>query len=636
MGQSQSAEPPREVPIDHLSHQLALRFASKCYTHLEITHFKDNFKTLADHVDGIEYWKEDTLSKFLCIPELLRAGPVIYQICTYLGAFPFPSLAPCILTREAMLKVITLMTGRYKKVLKRGNRDKIRLLFRSMAVFDRRASVASPSEKPSMKEIIDEQKPEDMREEDAVLNEGRSAAPGYAIDQPSNDDEEEDDDDLVLAALDSLDAIEVFKHDQKADRKINHAVIPVENFKRFIMSLLFFAGVDAQSPLSAYGNGLDELKVTGLEEAASAIVAAFDPDPEHQGIRYSNFVNVLSTSIPNLFESLNGLFEHFMFSKNIDLSKHKGEVPSAAVIPNILSSPIYRSPEETAPTVFTPTVLAQLSTSLLLSPAGSTPVDVYASRAKFNQLYSTATHGTSLSSFGRQILSWQSSTLLLISGSTSTSPSKPILLAAYLPQPWRDSSNAHSALPLTSTDPSAPQPCLLQLLPRHAVFPANPYSHSPSSPPSYFSSRTGISLGCVIPTSSRTGTPTPPIAAGPVSLLIDTDLSVATFIHDTDAGAGTFNIDPHLASAESKSKPHATKRDFDIDALEVWGLSFPSPGEGDDEMTKQKKRLAWEEAEAARRRGVNFGGDKDGARALLEMAGLVGEKAGMGRSGGSI
>jgi hypothetical protein len=33
---------------------------------------------------------------------------------------------------------------------------------------------------------------------------------------------------------------------------------------------------------------------------------------------------------------------------------------------------------------------------------------------------------------------------------------------------------------------------------------------------------------------------------------------------------------------------------------------------------------------------VNFGGDKEGARALLEMAGLVGEHAGGGRSGGSV
>lgn len=79
------------------------------------------------------------------------------------------------------------------------------------------------------------------------------------------------------------------------------------------------------------------------------------------------------------------------------------------------------------------------------------------------------------------------------------------------------------------------------------------------------------------------------------------------------------------------------KTSFEIDTLEVWGITTTPEGGEDDEVTKQKKRLEWEEAEAARRAGVNFGGDKDGARALLEMAGLVGDRSGsVGRSGGSV
>ena len=639
MGQSQSAQQRREIPIEQLSHELALRFASKCYSHLEIAHFKDNFKSLADHVDDVEFWKEDTLCRFLSLPESLRAGSVLYQICTYLGAFPFPSLAPCILTREAMVKIVTIMTGRYKKVLKKGNRDKIKLLFRSMAVFDRRASVTSPTGKPNMKEIINEQKPDSILEEEAVSKVADSHASGFAIDQPANDDEEEDDDDLALAALDSLDAIEVFKQDQKIDRKINHALIPVENLKRLIVLLLLFGGIEPQSPLSAYGDDLNGSQVKALEDAASAIIAAFDPDTEHNGIRYNNFVNVLSTTIPDLFDSLNNLFEHFMFSKNIDLSKHKGAVPSSTAS-LLRSSPIYRSPDDSTPTIFTATVLSQIATSLRIGPPGSTPTNIYASNARFNQIYSTAAQGTSLFSFGREVTSWESSTLLLISGTTSANPSTSILLATYLPSKWRDSSNSHSA-PNSSTDPSAPQPCIMQLSPRHAFCPSNTYSQSPTTPASYFSSKLGIALGCVIPPQSRTGPATPPIASGPVSLLIDTDISTATFVHDSDAGAGAFVLDPHLATAQSRkaADPHSIQMariQFDIDTLEVWGISYPTLGEGDDELTKQKKKLAWEEAEAARRRGVGFGGDKDGARHLLEMAGLVGDKADRGRSGGSV
>lgn len=77
---------------EELSHELALRFASKCYSHLEITHFKDNFKSLADHQEDVEYWKEDTLNKFLCLPEPIGAGPVIYQMA---GEFPAVVLGPC-------------------------------------------------------------------------------------------------------------------------------------------------------------------------------------------------------------------------------------------------------------------------------------------------------------------------------------------------------------------------------------------------------------------------------------------------------------------------------------------------------------------------------------------------------------
>ena len=630
MGQSQSQQPPHEVRIEELSHQLALRFASKCYSHLEVAHFKDNFKSLADHNDGVEYWKEDTLCRFLCLPESLRAGPVIFQMCTYLGAFPFPSLAPCILTREAMLKVVTIMTNRYKKVLKRGDRDKTKLLFRSLAVFDRRASTIGEREKPRMEDIVREQKPDDMLEEEAVAKEGRSHVGGFAVDEPLNDDEDEDDDDLALAALDSLDAIEVFKHDQKVDRKINHAFIPADHLEKLVLLLLLFGGLGAQEPLSAYGDDLDEFKLKALEESARAIVAAFDPDPINKGIRYSNFVKVTSTTLPDLFSTLVAVFEHFLFSKHIDLSQHKGTPKTSTTTDMLRTSPIYRAPSDSTTTMFTDIILAQLSISLRMAPSTSTPTDIYSSHARFNQIFSTASHGTSLSSFSRQVMSWSAPTLLLLSGTTVTS--QPFLIGAYLPQPWRDSSSSHSSPP--PLDPSAPRATLFQLLPRHAVFPANPTNTS--IPTSYFSTKNGIAIGCVIPQQSRTGPPTPPIL-GPASIFIDNDISTATVSHDINLGQGVFVPDPALVEAqvEHPETTQPAKVELDIDALEVWGISFPDPTDGDDALVKQMKKLKWEDEEAARRAGVNFGGDKDGARALLEMAGLVGDKAG-NRSGGSV
>lgn len=215
----------------NLSHELAVLFANKCFTQLEITHFKDIFRSLADDQDGIRHWKEDTFCRFLVLPDSLSSGPLIYQMATYLGAFPFPSLAPSILTFEAMLKVVVIMTERYGKVLSKGKADRNKLLFRSLAVFDR--GISTPQRRPfqNIPDIANDKKA-DKEQVTPASERPSSHLPGFPIDQAANDDEEEEDDDeLALAALESLDAIEVFKHDRMADTKINHAQIPSDSFQ---------------------------------------------------------------------------------------------------------------------------------------------------------------------------------------------------------------------------------------------------------------------------------------------------------------------------------------------------------------------------------------------------------------------
>ncbi len=233
MGQGHSAEQSTASPgqSHHLSHELALRFARKCFTQLEITHFKDIFRSLADEQDGIRYWKEDSLCRFLVLPDSLCSGPLVYQMSTYLGAFPFLSLAPSILTFEALLKVVVIMTERYGKVLNRGKSDRNKLLFRSLAVFDRRMSMVDG--RPWQESCPPSNEAEAETGKVAAAAEKLSTLlPGFSIDEPANDDEEEEDEDeLALAALESLDAIEVFKHDRQPDTKIHHAQIPFDNFQ---------------------------------------------------------------------------------------------------------------------------------------------------------------------------------------------------------------------------------------------------------------------------------------------------------------------------------------------------------------------------------------------------------------------
>ncbi|KAK5074143.1 Restriction of telomere capping protein 5 [Lithohypha guttulata] len=628
MGQHESKPERRDVPIETLSHELALQFASKCYTHLEIAHFKDNFKTLADHQDDVEYWKEETLCRFLALPDSIRAGSVVYAMTNYLGAFPFPSLAPCIVTREAMLKVVTLLTGRYKKVLKRGDQDKNKLLFRSLAVFDRRNSVVVASSSIKGTSATSEEK--GGIERSNSNHEGvHTAGGGFPIDQPVNDEEEEDDDDLALAALDALDAIEVFKEDQKKERKIHSAHVPVYNLERLIMLMLAFASLTPQDNTTQVCGALLEHQLAALERAARSIIVAFEP--EHESISYTNFIRTITTVTPQLFRPLNPLFEHFLFSKHLNPGKHQDEGSEQKAS---IRTPLYEVQDQST-NILNDVLLAQLSFSFEItntsSPASSS---FFHCGARLNQLYSTASHGTSLSSFGRQVLSWRAGTLLVLRG-TDVKSRQTHIIGAYLPDHWKEAGSTSQA-----ESPSEIKATMFQLQPRHAVFRANKYNKS--TPISYFSSKTGMALGGIIPASSRINASAQRPALGPVSLVIDEDFATATFQHDGDAGsAGAFMTDPLLEETQRTKSTMSTSTDvqptkvtLDIDDLEVWGVSFVNDGAaGEDEITKQKKRLAWEEAEAARRRGVNFGGDKDGARHLLEMAGVVGDG---NRSGGSM
>jgi hypothetical protein len=58
----------------------------------------------------------------------------------------------------------------------------------------------------------------------------------------------------------------------------------------------------------------------------------------------------------------------------------------------------------------------------------------------------------------------------------------------------------------------------------------------------------------------------------------------------------------------------------------VWGIT--TSDEGVDEVSRQLERLNWEEREAERRARVNFGTDREGAKALLDMAGITGQHSG--------
>ena len=522
---------------------------------------------------------------------------------------------------EAMLKVVVVMTERYRKVLKKGNTDRNRLLFRSLAVFDRRMSSAA-LEKPAKEDSMEGDK-EALPLEDKV-EETRSHVAGFSIDESKHDDgeEDEDDDELALAALESLDAIEVFKHDQRADTKIHHAQIPVDNFRRLLMLLLVIAPFGPQENLAKHAQTLTQSRVEGLRRVADSILWSFGIE-DNAGVYYHNFNKIIPTSLPYLFDGLNPLFEHFLFSKNIDLARKRGSVPTSPQPPSaqqsqdLLVGPLLPREGE----ILDLNILSQLSFFI----KGTTIFRC------LRPLYSGGDAGFSIGSFEQKVLNWRAPSLLLVAGtrlphtpsggsqrafSESLPPKRfpdgaagngksgRVVFGVYLNVPWRQTNK--QAIGDAET-------LLFQLEPIHEVFRASTLNTDYAA-----FTKSGINVGSPPPKPKPVSGLSSHIALGPVSLMLDGSLEFGVFTHDS-SGGGSFHT--------SQSRRSSWQDRFEIESLEVWGCG------GDEEAEKQRSAWAFEEREAMMRRNLNLGKDVEADRALLEMAGLVGQHS---ASGGSM
>lgn len=527
-----------------------------------------------------------------------------------------------------MLKVVVIMTERYGRVLKNGKADRNKLLFRSLAVFDRRMS--SVHEKPPQ-EALDALR-EGQREsvETAITSPTRSPAARFSIDQPANDDEEEeDDDDLALAALESLDAIEVFKLDQRTDTKIHHAQIPVDNFRRLLMLLLIVAPLNVQESLSGHPQRLTTERVESLRRVADSILWSFTPE-QNPGIFYQSFNTIITTSLPYLFDGLNPLFEHFLFSKNIDLSKRRRysssstplsssikPFPNGSQVPDIPLEPILSQEGE----ILDLNVLSQLAFFL----RGS---NIF---RRLRPLYMGGDAGFSMGSIEQKLFNWRAPSILLVSGTrlppepdgarerafadtlppkrfpngaSGNSTSGRVIFGAYLDVPWKHTYK--EAIGGSET-------LLFQLEPIHEVFRGSNINREYAT-----FTKHGISFGSPPPRARPVSGLSQRATLGAVSLFLDASLEFGLFNHDSHGG-GSFH--------PSQSRKYDWQDRFEIESLEVWGCG------GNEEAEKQRAAWAFEEREAAARKTLKLGKDAESDRALLEMAGLIGNH---NASGGSM
>ncbi|KAM5355213.1 hypothetical protein ACJ41O_001859 [Fusarium nematophilum] len=609
MGQSLSDEQPRRRSHEELTHELADKFKNKCFTSLEFYSLKDVFKSLADQQDSIRYLKEDTISRYLEIPDILGASPVVFQMVSYLGAFPFLHDAPVVLELPRMIMVVVIMTERYRKVLARGSSDRTKLLFKSLAVFDRKLSEAG-AVPPDVAQL------ENPKEEKERTN---SHSAGFAVDEAGDDvedDDDDDDDDLVLTAFELLDIKEAV--DQGHAPKFHSATIPTDNFRKLLMLLLLAAPLDPQESLSLYSTRFVGDELQGLRSTAECILASFVDAETSPGIKYNHFKTIIPVICPNLFRGFNGLFEHFLFSKNLDFSKHQNDTPAVIEAPKAAQPLLTESGD-----ILGHNTLCQISLFL----PGS---DLF---RRVRLLYSGNDAGFSMGSFQTKVFNWQAPTLLLVSGTRLNdipeggqetafaaslppkrfphgSKSERLTFGVYVREHWK-----HTHRECFGDSDTV----LFQLEPIHDVFPASTinrdyvtFTKAPAHHPT-------LAFGCPHPHPSQAHRKADMLHLGPVSLLLDDSFEFGVFNHDYTSRGGAFH--------SSVVRKYDFQDRFQIESLEVWGCG------GDAEARAQAERWAWEEREAEARRKINLGtGDIEADRALLEMAGLVGAN----RSGGSM
>jgi hypothetical protein len=567
------------------------------------------FRSLSDDESGIRYWSESTLTRFLELPDALGVGSVLFQMASYLGAFPFPSQAPAILTHEALLKVVTLLTERYGAVIKkRGRQTWLRELYRSLAVYDRGIRPNAEG--------------------------GGLRGQGFAIDEAVDDnesEEDEEDDELVLSALELMDATDVFKHGEQSN--VHHSIIPTDNLLKLVELLLLIAPLDPQESLSTFATQLSDERIAELRRTANVVLSSFGVE-NNPGVTYRTFDTVVKSCLPYIFDSLNPLFEHFLFARDFNLSKRKPDAASSTVAtkpvippPKAVANPepILRNPGE----ILNLTLLSQLSFFIK-------GTELF---RRLRPLYNGNNDGFSMGSFEKGVHNWRAPSILLVSGRLlpdTPSNARERTLADILPPKRLPSSisdkDTNTRLTFGAYIPvqwkHTPKTCfgdsstlLFQLSPTHDVFAASEFSKDyiyNSKPPTQ---PAGVGFGSTIPQqTSAYSHAAHQIPLGPVSLHLDDALEFGIFTHRSEGG-GSFKPSK-LPSRRGKDWQDR----FEIESLEVWGCG------GDEVAEAQRKEWAWQEREAEARRRINLGtGDVDADRELLRMAGLLQE-----RSGGSM
>lgn len=530
--------------------------------------------------------------KYLGIPDTAEGvGDLLFKSASFLGSFPFlHSMAPAPLTLENIIKVIALCQGKYKGLL-RPDYDVVKLIFLSFADVENEVKESRKNEGNGPQENID------------------------------------DEDDLVVFSLLDVDAWDEFEAVQKFDNiQTANCYIAGLNMLRLLSFLLSISKLKSPAQLAEFSSYFEPNNYAKFKRSALNLIRAIDRsvvsenDLKNIKITFTQFKPIYDTLFPYVFQPLGELYGLLLFSNT--LNQRRPSVNQENKIEGLLS-------EEVQTKLVNPTTLAQMAALF-----GHDRI-----YGRLKKLYVGSDAGFSMRSFESKVFKWNAPTYMLVSGRilnsqhqvhaatgreksfdeqiprmtklTSKQPGNTVTFGLYLTAPWKASSKVcfgnHESL-------------LFQLEPVQDKFVS---SAGVLANYAYFSRihPGGIGAGSAPPQSnphanSGHGPKSSPYSLGNVSLTLDESLEFGVFRH-LGLG-GTYR--PSVGRGEEEWEDR-----FEITEVEVWGSGK------DEDLEDQKKRWEWEEREASYRARVNVQSLNED-RALLELAGLVGNHG----SGGSM
>lgn len=492
------------------------------------------------------------------------------------------TLAPAPLTLANLIKVIAFYNGKYRGLLS-AQYNFSRLLFMSFATYE------NPSYLNTQKEKADD-------------------------DDNGEKKEEEEEEDLVMYTVEDVERWDEFRVVRGLEGEdMGQYSIAARDMCRIVAFLLVFSNYKPHESMDLYVQshvGTHKAAKRYFERAMD-IVRTMNPSitlktlDEHK-IMYPQFKHALDVAVPYLFGSLGRVFDQFLYER-------KDKKDSSPLTEDV-NSKLLHGPQ-----------MAQLCALLGHD-------QVY---GKLMKLYMGSEAGYSMRSFESKVFKWAAPTLIVVSGTVVSPedqsamrkafdqlvpptrmlkgkkltegglfrPGTRVVFGAVVDSPWK----------VSNKESFGDSSCLLfQLSPMQDVYPPSRikkhYAYFCNVNPG------GIGFGSLPPKTVGSKTTFRPEN---VSLTLEESFEYGTFRHL--GGGGSFHQSMVHPQAEYEAR-------FAITGLEVWGYG------GKDDLDEQKKKWEWEEREAQYRQNVNIGNYEDN-RALLEMAGLVGNHA---SSGGSV